>query len=115
MRRWSEVAERVSATTRTSEKSRLLADEFRALPADELPVAAVFWTGRPFPEADGRSPGLGWAAIAAAVTRVAGVSREELGEASARHSALGGAFADVLAGRPAAAASTTGGTDEPTL
>ena len=77
MRRWSEVAERVSATTRTSEKTRLLADEFRALSAEELPVAAVFWTGRPFPEADGRSPGLGWAAIAAAVTRVANVSRVE--------------------------------------
>ena len=115
MRRWSEVAERVSATTRTSEKTRLLADEFRALPADELPVAAVFWTGRPFPEADGRSPGLGWAAIAAAVTRVAGVSREELGEAYDRHSDLGRAVADVLAARPTVAAATTGATGEPTL
>jgi len=111
MRRWSEVAERVSATTRTSEKTRLLADEFRALSAEELPVAAIFWTGRPFPEADGRSPGLGWAAIAAAVTRVAGVSRDALGEAYDRHSDLGKAVADVLAAQPG----RQDPTDEPTL
>ena len=64
----------------------MTADEFRELSAQELPVAAVFWTGRPFPEADGRSPGLGWAGIAAAVGRVAGVSREEL--ATPRYYAL---------------------------
>jgi DNA ligase-1 len=111
MRRWSEVAERVSSTTRTSEKTRLLADEFRSLPAEELPVAALFWTGRPFPEADGRSPGLGWAAIAAAVTKVAGVSREALGEAYDRHSDLGKAVADVMAAQP----DRPEATDEPTL
>ena len=111
MRRWSEVAERVSSTTRTSEKTRLLADEFRSPPAEELPVAAIFWTGRPFPEADGRSPGLGWAAIAAAVTKVAGVSREALGEAYDRHSDLGKAVADVMAAQP----DRVEATDEPTL
>ena len=116
MRRWSEVAERVSATTRTSEKTRLLAEEFRSLEAAELPVAAIFWTGRPFPEADGRSPGLGWAAIAAAVTRVAGISREELGEAYDRHSDLGRAVADVLATRaPDLTAEPGGSPAEPTL
>ena len=64
MRRWSEVAERVAATTRTSEKTRLLADELRTLPPDDLPIAAVFLAGRPFAEVDGRSTGLGWATIA---------------------------------------------------
>jgi hypothetical protein len=46
MRRWSEVAERVGATTRTSEKTALLADYFADLSAAELPIAAVFLTGR---------------------------------------------------------------------
>ena len=39
MRRWSDLAERVAATTRTSEKTALLADYLRSLTADELPIA----------------------------------------------------------------------------
>ncbi|MEA2547684.1 MAG: hypothetical protein QOE42_282, partial [Chloroflexota bacterium] len=75
MRRWSEVAERVAATTRTSEKTALLADYFASLSAAELPIAAVFLTGRPFAEADQRAAGLGWSAIATTVTDLAGVPR----------------------------------------
>jgi DNA ligase-1 len=100
MRRWSEVAERVAGTTKTSEKTLLLADELRSLPPDELPVAAVFWTGRPFAEADSRASGLGWAAISTVVARVAGVDAGALGAAYDRYSDLGRAVADVLAQRP---------------
>ena len=96
MRRWSEVAERVAATTRTSEKTRLLADELRSLAPDELPIAAVFLAGRPFAEVDGRSTGLGWAAIASAVTGRAGAPAGALGEAYDRSSDLGVAVADLL-------------------
>ncbi len=96
MRRWSELAERVAATTRTSEKSSLLADYLATLTPDELPIAAVFLTGRPFPEADQRAAGLGWAAIASTVTELAGVPRSALGEAYDRSSDLGMAVADVL-------------------
>lgn len=98
MRRWSELAERVAATTRTSEKSGLLADYLRGLGPEELPIAAVFLTGRPFPESDQRALGLGWAATAAAVAEVAGVGRDELGAAYDRHSDLSLAVEDVLAG-----------------
>ena len=63
MRRWSEVAERVAATTRTSEKTTLLAEYLAGLSADELPIATVFLTGRAFAEADQRAAGLGWSAI----------------------------------------------------
>ncbi len=98
MRRWSDLAERVGATTRTSEKTALLADYLRSLTTDELPIAVVFLTGRPFPEADQRTSGLGWAAIAAAVGAVAGATREELGAAYDRHSDLSLAVEDVLAG-----------------
>ena len=68
MRRWSELAEHLAATTRTSEKTALLADYLRGLAPDELPIAAVFLTGRPFAEADQRAAGLGWSAIATTVT-----------------------------------------------
>ena len=96
MRRWSELAERVAATTRTSEKTTLLAEYLATLTADELPIAAVFLTGRPFPEADQRAAGLGWAAIATTVTELAGVPKSALGEAYDRSSDLGMAVADVL-------------------
>ncbi len=96
MRRWSDLAERVAATTRTSEKTALLADYLHSLDADELPIAAVFLTGRPFPEADQRATGLGWSAIASAVAEVAGVSKPELGQAYDRHSDLSLAVEDVL-------------------
>ena len=98
MRRWSELAERLATTTRTSEKTALLADYLRSLTRGELPIAAVFLTGRPFAEADQRATGLGWAAIGATVTDLAGVSREALSAAYDRSSDLGRAVEDVLAG-----------------
>src|SRR5665811_1448747 len=94
MRRWSELAERVAATTRTSEKTGLLADYLRTLDASELPIAVVFLTGRPFPEADQRATGIGWAAISTAVAEVAGVDRADLGAAYDRFSDLGLAVGD---------------------
>ncbi|HET9344655.1 MAG TPA: ATP-dependent DNA ligase [Candidatus Limnocylindrales bacterium] len=96
MRRWSELAERVAATTRTSEKTALLADYLADLPPDELPIAAVFLTGRPFPEADQRATGLGWAAIGTTVTDLAGKPKSAMAEAYDRSSDLGIAVADVL-------------------
>jgi DNA ligase 1 len=97
MRRWSEVAERVAATTRTSEKTAVLADYLAGLTPAELPLAAVFLTGRPFAESDQRAAGLGWSAIATTVTELAGVPRTALGEAYDRSSDLGQAVAEVLA------------------
>jgi DNA ligase 1 len=110
MRRWSELAERLAATTRTSEKTAILAEYLRSLSRDELPIAAIFLTGRPFAEADQRAAGLGWSAIASAVTDLASVARSALGEAYDRSSDLGIAVADVLAAAghaPAAEGSPT--------
>ncbi len=97
MRRWSELAERVAATTRTSEKTSLLADYLRTLDEQELPIAVVFLTGRPFPEADQRATGIGWATIANALAKVSGTSRGDLGAAYDRFSDISAAVADVLA------------------
>ncbi len=96
MRRWSEVAERVAATTRTSEKTALLADYLRSLAPEELPIAAVFLTGRPFAAADQRATGLGWATISSVVAAVVRADRDVLGAAYDRSSDLGQAVHDVL-------------------
>jgi DNA ligase 1 len=94
--RWSELAEKVAATTRTSEKTSLLAAYLRTLDAAELRVAAVFLSGRPFPAADQRATGLGWATIAGVVAAVAGTPAGALGAAYDRSSDLGVAVAAVL-------------------
>jgi DNA ligase-1 len=100
MRGWSELAERVGGTTRTSEKTALLARYLTQLSNDELRPAAVFLSGRPFPESDQRAIGLGWAAISATVSQLAGTTAGALGEAYDRSSDLGNAVADVLSHRP---------------
>jgi DNA ligase-1 len=99
MRRWSELAERVAATTRTSEKTVLLADHLRTLDPATLPIACVFLAGRPFAQAESRTTGLGWSTIAAAVTAIAGLAPSALGEAYDRSSDLGRAVAEVLSER----------------
>jgi len=101
MRRWSEVAERVAATTRTSEKTALLGDYLGRLPATDLPTAAVFFTGRPFAQADQRATGLGWATIATAVTRASDAPADAIARAYDRSSDLGQAVAAVLSLRAA--------------
>jgi DNA ligase 1 len=100
MRGWSELAERVGGTTRTSEKTSLLARYLATLPESELRAAATFLAGRPFAEVDQRAAGLGWATIAAIVSRLANASAGALGEAYDRSSDLGQAVAEVLALRP---------------
>jgi DNA ligase-1 len=96
MRRWSEVAERVAATSKTSEKTAILADYLASLPPDALPVAAVFLTGRPFPEADGRTVGIGWSGLAGAVLRVARADGDALRRAYDRSSDVATAVVEVL-------------------
>jgi len=96
MRRWSETAERVAATARTSEKVRLLAAYLRTLTPAELPTAVTFFTGRPFPERDPRVLGLGWAAIGEAVVEEADAEPGALGRAYDRSSDLGQAVFDLL-------------------
>jgi DNA ligase-1 len=98
MRRWSELAERVAATTRTSEKTGLLAQYLRTLDDAALSIAVVFLTGRPFPEADQRATGIGWATIANAVGQVTGADRAALAAAYDRHSDLAASVGDVLDG-----------------
>jgi len=91
------MAGRVSATTKTSEKTAILADYLASLAPDELPIAAVFLTGRPFPEVDQRSVGIGWSGIAASVLRVSGADGDALRLAYDRSSDVATAVSDVLA------------------
>ena len=59
---WARTAERIRATSKTSEKTASVAEYLRSLAGDDLATAAVFLSGRAFPERDQRKRGLGWAA-----------------------------------------------------
>src|SRR5687767_8687427 len=96
MRRWSETAARIAATTRTSEKVATLADYLRSLTPAELPIAVTYMTGRPFPERDPRTTGIGWAAIAAAAEALVDAAPGALGAAYNESSDLGQAVGDLL-------------------
>jgi DNA ligase 1 len=96
MRSWCDTAERIRATTRTSEKVAAVADDLRTRPPDELPIATVFFSGRPFPQRDPRTTGLGWAALSRAAEALAEGHGGGMGAAYDRSSDVGTAVHDLL-------------------
>jgi DNA ligase 1 len=97
MRRWTEVADRIAATSRTSEKVATLAEYLRGLPPDQLPLAVVYLTGRPFAEREQRTVGIGWANISAVAEALVDAPPGALSAAYNRSSDLGRAVSDLLA------------------
>ena len=49
MRTFSETADQIAGTTKKLAKTALLAEYLRSVPVQEAAVAAVFFSGRPFP------------------------------------------------------------------
>ena len=86
---FARTATAIAATTRKSEKERILAAYFRSLDDASLERAAVFFTGSPFPRREERVTGVGWATIAEAVGSARGVSRDEIALESQRLGDLG--------------------------
>jgi DNA ligase-1 len=97
MLRWAQTAERVRATRKTSEKTALIAGYLRTLDDADLGTAVVFLGGRPFPEHQQRTTGLGWVALRAVVEEVAGAGADSLAAAYDRSSDLGTAVGELLA------------------
>lgn len=97
VRPWAELAERISSTTRTSEKVAAVAAYLPGLTTQELPSATVFLSGRPFPERDARTTGVGWAQIGTVAEAVAGTPPGALFQAYNQSSDLGTAVGDLLA------------------
>jgi DNA ligase-1 len=96
MQEWTATAEQIAATSRTSEKVATLAGYLRSLSAVELPLAVTYLTGRPFPERDQRSVGIGWAAIAGVAEGMVDAPPGALGAAYNDSSDLGQAVGDLL-------------------
>jgi DNA ligase-1 len=91
-------ANAIAATTKKSEKERLLAGYLVGLDDASLERAAVFFSGSPFPRKDQRVTGVGWSTIAEAVVQASGRGAEELWEIYPKYADLGDAVGEFLGG-----------------
>ena len=96
---FAEVAEKIRATTGKLEKVALLKDYFISLEGEELPAAAVAFTGRPFPASESRTLNCGWAIIKAALLAATGISEADYHATYQRYSDSGDTTLAVLQGR----------------
>ena len=95
---FARVGEAIRGTTSKLEKTRLLGEYLVGLDDATLPVAAIFFTGRPFADRDQRKLNLGYAVIRDAMVRLGQVDEQALGDAYLRHSDIGDVIEEILAG-----------------
>ena len=95
---FASVGEKIGATTRKLEKVELLKNYFAALAPETLGPAAVAFTGRPFPSADGRTLNCGWAIIKAALLAISGMTEADYRATYQRYSDTGDTAQAILQG-----------------
>lgn len=98
--RFCVVCEKIRATTGKLEKTGILSEYFQGLDDTGLSLAAVWLTGRAFPQSDSRPHGAGWAVIRQALCAAAGISPLALRVVSRRHNDAGLTAAEVMAAKP---------------
>jgi DNA ligase-1 len=97
--RFAALAEEVKATPRKLEKITLLRDYFASLEPEIAGLAALFFTARAFPQADGRTLQLGWSILKRAVLEVAGLGEADYRATYRRFADGGETTAALLQGR----------------
>lgn len=98
-RRFARIAQVVGATGGKLEKIATLRDYFASLSIDAAASAAVYFTGRAFPQADSRTLNTGVALIKRAVTQVAGATEGDFRTAYGRYRDTGETAESLLSGR----------------
>ncbi|HEX7679319.1 MAG TPA: DNA ligase, partial [Thermoanaerobaculia bacterium] len=89
-------ANAIAATTKKSEKERLLADYLATLDDASLERAAVFFSGSPFPRKDQRTAGVGGAALTEALVEVTGRPSGEVWAAWSKYGDAGDTAAELF-------------------
>lgn len=102
---FSAVAETVRATASKLEKIAALQNYFRSLDPEPASLAAVYFTGRPFPQADPRTLSVGWSLLQRAVLQAAHATEADFRAAYGRFRDSGETTEALLARRAAPAAS----------
>jgi DNA ligase-1 len=93
---FAQTADRIAATTKKLAKTTLLADYLKTIPVDEAAVAAVFFSGRPFPMWEERTLQVGGRLLWRVVEELSGKSDAELTAAYREHGDLGAVAGTVL-------------------
>ncbi len=96
MRNFAETADRIAGTTKKLEKTALLADYLKSIPLDEAAVAAVFFSGRPFPLWDETTLQVGGRLLWRIVEELSGKNDADLTAAYREHGDLGAVAGAVL-------------------
>src|SRR5262245_6387935 len=97
MQQFAQTCEAVAATTKKTDKVRLVADYFRSRSGDEAALAAIFLSGRAFPAWDERTLQVGGALLWRTVAEISGKSEAIMRAAYRKFGDLGAAAAEVLA------------------
>jgi DNA ligase-1 len=100
MQRFADVADAVASTSSKNEKVRLLGQYLRSLPPEEAALAALFFTGRPFPRSEETVTSAGGALLWQAVAALSGAPPDVMAETYRKYGDLGDAAAELLAARP---------------
>ena len=95
------VGEAIAATPAKLEKIRLLAEYLRTLSPAQLSIAAIYFTGKPFPQSDLRTVQAGWAVIHRALMGATKMSEAEFRRIASSHGDAGKTALETLEGRTA--------------
>jgi DNA ligase-1 len=98
MRTFAETADRIAGTTKKLEKTTLLAEYLKSVPTEEAAVAAVFFSGRPFPAWEETTLQVGGTLLWRMVEELSGRSDKALTASYRKHGDLGAVAAAVLPG-----------------
>ncbi len=96
---FAELGEQIAATAAKLEKVRLLADYLKTLDPEQLRIAAIFLTGKPFAQTDQRTLQTGWAIIYRALLGASGRGNAELRQIASSHGDASKAALEALEGR----------------
>jgi DNA ligase-1 len=97
---FTKTANAIAATTKKSEKEKILAEYLRSLDDASLERAAVFFSGSPFARREERVTGVGGAAIGDAVAETSGRDPEEVWAGWSRYADAGDTVAESFPDDP---------------
>jgi DNA ligase 1 len=96
------VGEAIAATPAKLEKVRLLGEYLRTLNPEQLAIATIYFTGKPFPQSDLRTIQAGWAVIHRALLGATKLPEPEFRRISSSHGDAGKTALEALEGRTVA-------------
>ena len=94
--RFAEVGEAIATTPAKLEKTRILAEYLRSLSPDQLPIAAIYFTGKPFAQSDLRTLQVGWSVTFRALQAATKISEVEFRRIAHQHGDAGKTAFEVL-------------------